>query len=165
MLIFYYGFMMSAKEQFLKKLHSRNAPQGSFNNKAQADIAAFRQAMMQLQDNVGEWLEGTGIESRTFTVSLVELLTSEGAFSIHGMTLHYENKVIKFTPAFLYGQGVTGCVDVHLVVGGQNFDICRLFMRSAESAGWTYTRLSNFSGQRSTFDEEAFFTVISPLVA
>jgi hypothetical protein len=42
MLIFYYGFMMSAKEQFLKKLHSRNAPQGErFNNKAQADIAAF----------------------------------------------------------------------------------------------------------------------------
>ncbi|HAV1831407.1 TPA: hypothetical protein JG914_004235 [Enterobacter hormaechei subsp. steigerwaltii] len=155
---------MSAKEQFLKKLHSRNPPHGSFNNKAQADIAAFRQAMMQLQDDIGEWLEGTGIELKSFSVSLIELLSSESPFSIHGMSLHYENRVIRFTPVFLYGHGVTGCVEVILVAGGESSVLCRLFMRSTESSDWTYAFVNHSAGQRAAFGEDAFFEVITPLL-
>ncbi|WP_157032539.1 hypothetical protein [Erwinia typographi] len=71
---------------------------------------------------------------------------------------------MKFTPAFLYGQGVTGCVDVTLVITGEVRALCRLFMRTAESQYWTYTPANLTCGQRQTLDEEAFFTVIAPLL-
>ncbi|WP_312628999.1 hypothetical protein [Scandinavium sp.] len=156
---------MSAKEQFLKKLQSMQAPAGCFKNQAQADIAEFRQSMVQLQDNIGEWLEGTGIEIRSFTVSLNELLISEGAFTLTGVALCYGNRIIKFTPAFLYGQSVTGCVDVTLYHGVKPQLIYRLFMRSSDGPFWTYSIHEGQAGHRRPFDEETFFSMIGCLLA
>ena len=156
---------MSAKEQFLKKLHSKQPPEGCFRNQAQADIAEFRQSMVQLQDDISKWLEGTGIEIRSFTVSLNELLISEGAFALTGVALCYGDRIIKFAPAFLYGQSVTGCVDVTLYHGVNPQLIYRLFMRSSDGPFWTYSRLEGQAGHRRPFDEEAFFSMIGSLLA
>ena len=156
---------MSAKEQFLKKLQSKQVPEGCFKNQAQADIAEFREAMVQLQDNIGEWLEDTGIEIRGFTVSLNELLISEGAFVLTGMVLCYGDRIIKFTPAFLYGQSVTGCVDVTLYHEGNPQLIYRLFMRSSDGPFWTYSIHEGQAGHRHPFDEEVFFLMIGNLLA
>lgn len=52
---------MSAKSQFLKKLQARQSLPGAFESKSQADIAAFRQGMALLQEQMAGWLEDTGI--------------------------------------------------------------------------------------------------------
>ncbi|HAV1831861.1 TPA: hypothetical protein JG914_004721 [Enterobacter hormaechei subsp. steigerwaltii] len=156
---------MSAKELFLKKLQLKQAPAGCFKNQAQADIAEFRQAMVQLQEDISRWLEGTGIEIRSFTVSLNELLISEGTFALTGVALCYGDRTIKFTPAFLYGQSVTGCVDVTLYHGVSPHLIYRLFMRSSDGPFWTYSIHEGQAGHRRPFDEEAFFSMIGSLLA
>lgn len=155
---------MSAKARFLQKLqdkHSRTDPNAS---KGQADLAAFCQRLGALQESIETWLAETGITLINRHCALTEMLISNSAFTVPCFELHYENREVKFTPVFLYGQGVTGCVDVTLVASKQASALCRLFMRSAESPNWTYTPAREPGGQRVAFDEEAFFTVIAPLL-
>ena len=121
---------MSAKERFLKKLQDSQPRTGSFENKGQADIAEFRQRITLLQENIEEWLEGTGIRVESTTVSLVECLIGGKSFSIPGIRLTYEDSQVTFTPVFLYGQGVTGCVETSLCTQGRVTVLCRLFMRA-----------------------------------
>lgn len=94
---------MSAKERFLKKLQDKQPGRNVFENRAQADIAEFQQQMNQLQEKMETWLTGTGIQTQSTSVSLVELLIGGKTFSIPGIQLQYENRMVKFTPVFLYG--------------------------------------------------------------
>jgi hypothetical protein len=47
---------MSVKSQFLKKLQARQPSPVPAVSKSQADIAAFRMRMAQLQDQMDAWL-------------------------------------------------------------------------------------------------------------
>ncbi|MFP1867438.1 hypothetical protein [Lonsdalea quercina] len=155
---------MSAKSQFLQKLQDKQPRTDTYASKGQADLATFCQRLGALQENTETWLAETGIRLITRHCALTEMLISNRTFTVPCFELHYENRVVKFTPVFLYGQGVTGCVDVTLAAGEPASALCRLFMRSAESQSWTYTPAHNPGGQRVAFDEEAFFTVIAPLL-
>ncbi|MDX6019636.1 hypothetical protein SIL08_04925 [Scandinavium sp. V105_16] len=155
---------MSAKARFLQKLQDAQPSANNYATKGLADMAEFRQRLGNLRENIETWLAGTGILIADVQCSLTEILISSAAFPISGFALHYENRIVKFTPVFLYGQGVTGCVEVTLVVGGQSSALCRLFMRSAKSAEWTYTSASKPASQRAVFDEDAFFAMVDALL-
>ena len=155
---------MSAKERFLKKLQDSQPRTGSFENKGQADIAEFRQRISLLQENMEEWLEGTGIRIEGTTISLVECLMGGKSFSVPGIRLFYEDRQVKFTPVYLYGQGVTGCVEASLCIQGRVTVLCRLFMRAGENRDWTWRPANPFTGPERAFSEDAFFALIEGLL-
>lgn len=155
---------MLAKARFLKKLRNLHPRRGDFESKSQADIAEFRQQMCVLKGRMESWLTDTGIAVDEVSVSLVEFLIGGKAFSVPGIHLSYEDRVVKFTPVFLYGQGVTGCVDVTLCVSGQITSLYRLFMRAGGDVNWTYSISGNVAAPRVVFSEEAFFEMSGALL-
>lgn len=156
---------MSAKERFLKKLQDKQPGRGVFENKGQADIAEFQQQMTQLQENIETWLTDTGIQTKSTSVSLVEFLIGGKTFSIPGIQLLYENKTVKFTPVFLYGQGVTGCVEVSLFAEGAPVPLCRMFMRAAGHNHWTWRPAGWSTQPGEAFSEDVFFNMIEGLLS
>lgn len=157
-------YRMSAKTNFFKKLQAQQASTRETNSKGEADIEAFRRGLGALEENVVAWLSGTGIQVSEESCALTEMLISNAAFTAPCFSLHYEHRTVKFTPLFLYGQGVTGCVEVTLAAGGRAASLCRLFMRSAENPVWTYIPAGTPGGQRAVFDEDAFFRMIESLL-
>ncbi|QMR43055.1 hypothetical protein [Klebsiella aerogenes] len=155
---------MSAKARFLQKLQDAQPSANNYATKGLADMAEFRQRLGELRENIETWLAGTGIRIADVQCTLTEILISSAAFPITCFALHYENRIVKFTPVFLYGQGVTGCVEVTLVGGGKSSVLCRLFMRSAERSDWSYAFINKSAGQRSSFGEDAFFAVLDALL-
>ena len=155
---------MSAKSRFFKKLQDQSPRNEAFNTKAEADIAAFRQRISQLLESMETWLAGTGIRTETTANSLVEFLIGGSAFSVPGITLHYGTRSIRFTPIFLYGQGVTGCIEVCLYTGTDIRPRYRLFMRSGRQNDWTWCPAGAQNGNPARFDEETFFTMIDSLL-
>ena len=65
---------MSVKSQFLKKLQARQPSPVPAVSKSQADIAAFRMRMAQLQDQIDAWLTDTGLNAEPLTVYVPDLL-------------------------------------------------------------------------------------------
>ncbi|MEG5548716.1 hypothetical protein UXO11_03830 [Enterobacter wuhouensis] len=155
---------MSAKSRFFKKLQDQRPRNEVYNTKAEADIAAFRQRISQLQESMETWLAGTEIRTEATTTSLVEFLIGGGAFSVPGITLHYGTRSLRFTPIFLYGQGVTGCLEVCVYTGADIRPLYRLFMRSGRLNDWTWCPACAQSGNPARFDEETFFTMIGSLL-
>ncbi|WP_330985955.1 MULTISPECIES: hypothetical protein [Enterobacterales] len=155
---------MSAKAQFLKKLQAQRPRSAAFDTKAEADIAAFRQRISLLQESVETWLVGTEIRTEATAISLIEFLIGGSAFSVPGIALHYAQRSIQFSPVFLYGQGVTGCIEVCLTADGNIRPLFRLFMRSGDRDDWTWCPAGTQNGNPARFDEEAFFTMIAPLL-
>lgn len=155
---------MSAKAQFLQKLKKRQSGGGSFASKSQADIATFCQRMSQLQEDMEEWLTGTGVHVEKTSVSLIDLLVDNSTFSVPGVVLRYESSAVNFTPLFLYGQGVTGCVEASLCTKESIVPLYRLFMRSGKSENWT-CRPSGEAVPVSIFCEELFFEMIAGLLS
>lgn len=156
---------MSVKSQFLKKLQTRQSALASSAAKSQADIAEFRQRMDQLQEQMNAWLAGAGLNVETFTVSVSDLLVEVGAFDISGLALRYDDRTVKFMPIFLYGQGVTGCVEVTSHSGREVNSLGRLFMRSGNASDWTYNPSGTSSRFGQIFDENIFFGVILALLS
>lgn len=153
---------MSAKSRFMNKLQDQKARDS--DNRAEADIAAFRLRINQLQETMETWLAGTEIRITTFSTSLVEFLIGGGTFAVPGIELRYQQRSLRFTPIFLYGQGVTGCVEVSLCLAGANQPLYRLFMRKGSLDAWSWLPVRRLSRQSSLFDEEAFFTMLEPLL-
>ncbi|XXD08740.1 hypothetical protein ACMYSN_22080 [Klebsiella sp. R445] len=155
---------MSVKSQFLEKLQARQPDPATFVSKTQADIAEFRLRMGQLQGQMDEWLVGTGLNVETFTASVTDLLVEGGAFDIAALVLCYENRSVKFVPAFLYGQGVTGCVETSFHDRGHVTSSGRLFMRSGTVNNWTFSLPGALYRPRQSFDESTFFNLIFALL-
>lgn len=155
---------MSAKSQFLKKLQSRQSAPVTSAGKSQADIAEFRLRMGQLQEQMGEWLMGTGLNVETLTTSVTDLLVEGGTFDISGIVLRCDDRSVKFMPIFLYGQSVTGCVEVIFHKGGLVTSLGRLFMRSGSVSDWTFTPPGVLSRPGQRFDESTFFGLILALL-
>jgi len=155
---------MSVKARFLKRLLEQQGRHDSFENKSQADLALFRQRMHLLQEEMEKWLKDSGIRVETFTVRLIDLLVGNSAFDVPGHQLRYEGRTIKFTPIFLYGQGVTGCVEATLCVEGKIIPLCRLFMRSGKATDWTCTQTGILSRPDRLLNEEVFFGIIEGLL-
>lgn len=155
---------MSAKSQFLNKLQVRQRAPIPALSKSQADIAAFCQRMAQLQAQMDGWLEGTGLHVETLTTSVADLLVDGGAFDITGIILRYENRSIKFMPVFLYGQSVTGCVEVTSHTGELVTSLGRLFMRAGHFSHWTFTPPEMLPHTGQSFDEPTFFGLILALL-
>ncbi|WP_435952679.1 hypothetical protein [Dryocola sp. BD626] len=155
---------MSAKERFFKKLQEKQPQAGVYACKSEADIAAFRLRMSELLGQIEEWLAGTDIRVESTSVSVVELLVGGKAFTVTGIALRYENRKVTFTPVFLYGQGVTGCVEVSLHASGSLTSVCRLFMRTSESSEWTWRPSGHSTLPGGVFCEEAFYNMISGLL-
>lgn len=155
---------MSAKARFLQKLQGQQPRTVAFDTKAEADIAAFRQRISTLQETMETWLAGTDVRTETTDTSLVDILTGGSAFSVPGIVLHYQQRSIRFTPIFLYGQGVTGCVEVCLCTGSDVRVLYRLFMRSGMLDDWTWCQAGTLNAKRVRFDEEGFFAMIASLL-
>jgi hypothetical protein len=155
---------MSAKAQFLKKLQDQQPRRRDFDSKSEADIADLRLRMGELQETMDTWLTDTGIRLESHDVMLSDLLVGGKTFTVAALSLHYDNRAIKFTPVFLYGQGVTGCVEVTLCVPGRITPVYRLFMRSSENSDWTCSPVGIPGARRSAFGEEAFFEIIAGLL-
>ncbi|MGC0878332.1 hypothetical protein WKG84_12580 [Pantoea agglomerans] len=155
---------MSLKSQFLKKLQARKPAPILFTSKSQADIAEFRLRMMQLQEQMDAWLVGTGLNVETLSTSVTDLLVEGGAFEIDGIVLRYENRSVKFIPVFLYGRGVTGCVEVTLYAEGSVTSVGRLFMRADHFSDWSFTPPDALSRPGQSFDENTFFSLILALL-
>ncbi|WP_438681794.1 hypothetical protein [Scandinavium sp.] len=110
------------------------------------------------------WLTGTEVHTDTTITSLVEFLIGGSTFSVPGIALHYQQRSIRFTPIFLYGQGVTGCVEVRLCAEDDSRPLYRLFMRSAGLDDWSGCPAGTPDSKPARFDEETFFAIISPLL-
>ena len=155
---------MSAKSHFLKKLQARQTLPGLPVTKHQADIATFRSRMTQLQEQMAGWLVDTGIEVQTIPVSVTDLLVEGGAFDVPGLVLRYENQAVKFLPVFLYGQGVTGCVEITLQTGEHLTVLGRLYRRAGNVSVWMYAPKNDISPPQQMFDEDTFFRLITALL-
>lgn len=155
---------MSVKSQFLKKLQARQPTPVSFTSKTQADIAEFRLRITQLQDRMDAWLVDTGLNAKTFTATVADLLVEGGAFDISGIVLRYDDRSVKFMPIFLYGQSVTGCMEVAFHRGGLVTPLGRLFMRSGTVNNWTFVPPGALSPSGQGFDESTFFVLILALL-
>jgi len=156
---------MSAKLHFLKKLQAQQASARDVNSKSEADIAAFRSGMAQLQENIAGWLTDTGIVPESSPSRVSDSLATGGVFEISGIMLRHEKRAITFTPLFLYGHGVTGCVEVSLYADGKATPLSRLFMRAGKDSSWRCTRAGSLSLPERAFDEEAFFGMLDGLLA
>ena len=155
---------MSVKSQFLEKLQTRQSAPASSVSKSQADIAKFRLRMTRLQEQMDAWLVGTGLNVATLSTPVTDLLVEGGAFDIATLVLRIDDRSVKFVPAFLYGQGVTGCVEATLHNGGLVTPLGRLFMRSGTVNKWTFTPPGALSPSGQGFDESAFFGLILALL-
>ncbi len=155
---------MSAKSQFLNKQQARQPAPVPAVSKSQTDIAEFCLRMGQLQEQMDTWLEATGLKVETLTISVADLLVEGGAFEIDGIVLRYENRSVKFMPVFLYGQGVTGCVEVTLYAEGSVTSVGRLFMRAGHFSDWSFTPPGALSRPGQSFDENTFFSLILALL-
>lgn len=107
---------------------------------------------------------GTGLTPEMLTTSVTDLLVEGGAFDISGIILRYDDRSVKFMPIFLYGQSVTGCVEVTFHKGGLVNSLGRLFMRSGSVSDWTFTPPGALSRPGQRFDESAFFSLILALL-
>lgn len=87
-----------------------------------------------------------------------------GAFEITGIVLCYDDRAVKFVPVFLYGQGVTGCVEATFHNGERVTSLGRLFMRSGTVSDWTFSPPGALSRPGQDFDESAFFGLILSLL-
>jgi len=58
---------VSVKSKFLEKLQAQQPAPASSVSKTQADIAEFRLRITQLQEQMGAWLVGTGLNVETLT--------------------------------------------------------------------------------------------------
>ncbi|WP_449576535.1 hypothetical protein [Lelliottia nimipressuralis] len=110
------------------------------------------------------WLAETGLNVEALTAFVTDLLVEDGVFDISALVLRYDNQVVKFLPIFLYGQGVTGCVEVTFNTGGQVTLLGRLSMRSGKSSDWTFTPPAALSRPGQSFDESTFFGLILALL-
>ncbi|EQA1622869.1 hypothetical protein V5K00_RS12095 [Enterobacter asburiae] len=155
---------MSVKSQFLDKLQTRQSAPASSVSKAQADIAELRLRMAQLQEQMDGWLEGTGLSVEAYSTSVTDLLVENGTFDITALVLRIDDRSVKFVPAFLYGQGVTGCVEVTFHDGSHTTSLGRLFMRSGMVNNWTFTPPGALSPSGQSFDESTFFGLILALL-
>ncbi|EAN5887715.1 hypothetical protein ABS953_003137 [Salmonella enterica] len=155
---------MSVKSQFLEKLQTRQSAPASSVSKTQADIAEFRLRITQLQEQMDAWLVDTGLNVEAFAVSVTDLLVEGGAFDISGIVLCVDERAVKFVPVFLYGQGVTGCMEVTFHDGGNVTSLGRLFMRSGTANNWTFTPPGTLSRPGQCFDESTFFSLILSLL-
>lgn len=155
---------MSVKSQFLKKMQTRQPAPASSVSKTQTDIAEFRLRMGQLQEQMDEWLVSTGLNVETLSTPVTDLLVEEGKFDIVSLVLHIDDRSVKFVPAFLYGQGVTGCVEATFHNGGLVMPLGRLFMRSGTVNKWTFTPPGALSRPGQGFDESTFFGLILTLL-
>ncbi|WP_330985508.1 MULTISPECIES: hypothetical protein [Enterobacterales] len=156
---------MTAKAQFLKKLQEQKSRKGASTGSNQADITEFRQRIGELQENMEAWLAGTGIGIESTAVSLIEYLIGGKAFNVPGILLRYENKTVEFTPVFLYGQGVTGCMEVIFCADRNSTSAYRLFMRSSENTRWTWGPTGPGWMPRCEFNEDVFFDMVSRLLS
>lgn len=155
---------MSVKSAFLKKLQTRQSPPAIVTSKSQADIATFRLQMEQLQEQMTGWLVETGLQAEAFTVSVPDLLVAGGAFTISAIVLRYENRTIKWIPIFLYGQGITGCVEITLHAGERVTPLGRLFMHAGRLRVRMINQQSDASLHGHVFDEDIFFHLIAGLL-
>ncbi|ELN2578847.1 hypothetical protein RY966_004635 [Enterobacter kobei] len=155
---------MSLKSQFLKQLQARQPAPVTSASRSQADIAEFHLRMTLLQEQMNAWLDGTGLNVERFSVSVRDLLAEVGAFDIDGIVLRVDDRAVKFTPVFLYGQSVTGCVDVILHAEGEITSVGRLFMRSGMVNNWTFIPPGVLSRPGQGFDESTFFGLILALL-
>lgn len=155
---------MSVKSQFLEKLQARQPAPASSLSKTQADIAEFRLRITQLQEKMDAWLEGTGLNLETVSTSVTDLLVEGGAFDIAALALRIDDRSVKFVPAFLYGQGVTGCVEVTFHAEGCVMSLGRLFMRAGHFSDWTFTQPEKLLRTVQQFNENTFFGLILALL-
>lgn len=155
---------MSVKSQFLEKLQARQPAPASSVSKTQDDIAEFRLRMTQLQEQMDAWLVGTGLNVETLSSPVTDLLVEGGAFDIASLVLRIDDRSVKFVPAFLYGQGVTGCVEVTLHAEGRVMSLGRLFMRAGHFSDWTFIPPGMLLRTVQPFDESTFFDLILALL-
>ena len=155
---------MSVKSQFLEKLQTRQSAPASSVSKTQADITEFCLRMTQLQELMDAWLVDTGLNVDTLNTPVTDLLVEGGRFDIVALVLRIDDRSVKFVPAFLYGQGVTGCVEVTFHNGGLVTPLGRLFMRSGSVSDWTFTPPGVLSRPGQRFDESTFFGLILALL-
>lgn len=155
---------MSVKSQFLEKLQTRQPARASSVSKSQADIAEFCLRMTQLKEQMDAWLVGTGLNVETLNTPVTDLLVEGGRFDIVALVLCIDDRSVKFVPAFLYGQGITGCVEATFHNGGLMMPLGRLFMRSGTVNNWTFVPPGALSHSGQGFDESTFFGLILALL-
>lgn len=155
---------MSVKSQFLDKLQARQSAPASSVSKSQADIAEFCLRITQLKEQMDVWLEGTGLNVEAYSTSVTDLLVENGTFEITALVLRIDDRSVKFVPAFLYGQGVTGCVEATFDDGRYTTSLGRLFMRSGRVNNWTFTPSGALCPSGQGFDESTFFGLILALL-
>ncbi|WP_261641155.1 hypothetical protein [Erwinia mallotivora] len=120
--------------------------------------------MAPLQEQMDAWLVGTGLNVETLNTPVTDLLVEGGRFDIVAPVLRIDDRSVKFVPAFLYGQGVTGCVEAAFHNGGLVMPLGRLFMRSGTVNNWTFAPPGALSPSGLGFDENTFFGLILVLL-
>ncbi|MFP2270861.1 hypothetical protein [Enterobacter ludwigii] len=111
------------------------------------------------------WLEGTGLNEETLTTSVTDLLVEYGSLEITDLFLCVDDQSVKFTPVFLYGQGVTGCVEVTLHAEGCVISLGRLFIRAGHFSDWTFNPPGMLLRTVQPFDQITSFCLILALLS
>lgn len=155
---------MSVKLHFLQKLREQQSAPENSTSKSQADIALFRQRMEQLYQQMDSWLAGSGLILQTQAVLVTDLLADSRVFELSDISVGYQQRIVRFTPLFLYGQGVKGCTEVTLQAEGGMTSLGRLFMRAGNPCGWIFNPQTTATQPGTIFDEEAFFRLMACLL-
>lgn len=160
---------MSARERFFKKVQ-QNKVLPRNEGPVEADIRAFCQRMDELSEQIGEWLEGAGIDivlSRKYLsdLSTVGVSLNSGASRYEVTTIRLENglRSVSITPEQLYKCGEKGCATLTVDVPDRPAGKQTLFLSMAPDEGWFIRGEHQNYRNRVLLTEENFFQAIDSL--
>lgn len=101
---------------------------------------------------------------RSLNTTVTDLLVEGGKFDIATLVLRIDDRSVKFVPTFLYGQGVTRCVEATFHKRGLVTPLGRLFMRYGMVNKWTLLRQGLYPVMGRFLMKARFFGLILALL-
>lgn len=166
---------MSAKDAFFQKIQDNKAAQQSQEDKVRQDIQNFRTGMVQLTQQIQQWLDGSGVEV-TITdidfqdetlITMEERIRNLSHYSNVIMKIKNNNKTAVISPLGVYGGGAIGWASLIIDNPSQAPRQEKYILRmSDEDNTWSIrqdrTPMGNML-ENIQLTEDIFFQVISSL--
>lgn len=166
---------MSAKNAFFQKIQENKATQQSQEEKVKQDIQKFRTGMVQLTQQIQQWLDGSGVEVTVADISFQDdtLITMEerirnlSYYTNVIMKIKNNNKTATISPLGVYGGGAVGWASLLIDNPSQAPRQEKYILRmSGEDNTWSIRQDRTPTGsmlENIQLTEEIFFQVISSL--
>ncbi|KKW49276.1 hypothetical protein XB02_18975 [Pantoea ananatis] len=158
---------MQIRDAFFESMNKKDGPEEIHAERVRKDIAAFRTGLAELTENIGRWMQGTGIKTAfTETTLYDDTVTqfpenrADGSYVVPRLSLTKGKKIAVIKAEWLYGFGVTGCVSLTTLAPRRlpQHAGFLIYMRTSEQqkAGWTIVRDNMLRQNASLLTEENF---------